>query len=153
MARPGSRRRKFSVSKDIIQDVYEKFNGKYTEEQIEDVFNASLNYIYHLARFTDAIRINIPFVGYVEMNKDQMEKKYLRMSKYYGNQSEVWSKGRIAEFDALRKKIKDVSGIKGMYGDTLTMSYAKHRYYIKSGDRMEDIEDFQNSKYKENEGN
>lgn len=89
-----------SFEKNIVDDVYEKFEGKYTKEQIFDVFDSSVSYIHHLIRYEDAYFVRIPFIGMVAINLPELKIAQYRLTKKH-----KLKQREVIELENINKKI------------------------------------------------
>lgn len=61
---------------DVVDMVFDRFGGKYTKEQIQDVLTCSVGYIHHIMTYTDCVKLNIPGLCVMYANKRDLEKRH-----------------------------------------------------------------------------
>lgn len=149
-----SKRRLISFESDIIDDVYKKLGGKYTKEQISDVFTSSVAYINNICRFTDCMSVVIPWVGEVICNRKDMD-RYIGKLKYeeerLGVLGESYRKERRLVFDKL-DQLSTVAKEKGFRpGDYHNKDLAESFRYFQGKDGFEALQDYQNEVFFEKE--
>lgn len=133
---------------DIVESVYQKFNGKYSKRQIEDVLSSSVSYMHHLMKYTDAISVKIPYIGKFVVNKYRMN---IRLSRLRNREKrEPLSKYTKLEKETLEEKLDSIS--KGtddvVRSCPVTKNIRAWSYNILSGHSFEYIQDFQNNLYR-----
>lgn len=95
------KRKSISFDEDIVNEVYEKFEGKYTKEQIYSVLKGSIGYIRYISIFSPHLVIVIPFLGYMCANVRVMRLRLKNIEKKARP-----TKYELKEVEYLKIKIK-----------------------------------------------
>lgn len=102
-----SERRFISFDEDIINDVYDRFEGKYTKQQIKDVLKHMILYSRNLLRYTPNCQVKWPGVGFFYVNVNDAEtrlKNINNLEKLFGR---LFPNKRI-EKETLEEKIPEI---------------------------------------------
>lgn len=73
-------RRFISFDEDIINDVYDRFEGKYTKQQIKDVLKHMILYSRNLLRYTPNCQVKWPGIGFFYVNVNDAERRIEKIS-------------------------------------------------------------------------
>lgn len=141
-----------SFESHIVDEVVSRFDGKYTPDQIRDVYRASIGYINNLLKYTDNVSVRIPHVGEVVCNRNQMYARTkhierLRMKGYGSHDLDV-------EYDALVKKISDADEYKSTHdvkrGTPLFKHYARMMRLDRLGYSFRELQKIQDVEFENN---
>ncbi len=140
------RRRLISFDRDIVEDVVARSGGKYTREQVEWCMAASVSYVHHLLRYTDAIAVRIPFLGVMEANMREMRVRRDRLLRIRDRQGgEFRDRRKGIELECLDRKLalgEELS--RGMKrGDPFIADNHERLYQNRRGYTFEGLQDFQ----------
>ncbi len=145
------KRRLISFESDIIEDVMKKTGGKYTYDQINDVFLASLSYISNLCRYTDNTKVVIPHVGEVICNRREMDLRRKKLERIKARGKRLMDYETL-ELKCLESKINDILSEeeKGniLNGDPLIKDNRRFIRYLKGKLKFENIQDIQQKQFK-----
>lgn len=146
-----SERRLISFNSHIIEDVVKKSGGKYTYEQVEDVFNASTAFVINLMKYSDVMEVNVHPIGRVKMNLDQAKGRAGKLRRYI-KRGMTLSKQQEAELEMLDARIKEVQEYlkdhKPIRNHMLFKSYKYHTYTIRKGDAFAKAQKIQEQEFK-----
>lgn len=104
--RKNEKRRLISFEEDIIDEVYEKFGGKYSKRKIQDIFRASIVYIHNALDYTDCCTFKIPNLGYAYVNYGRLKIRKRKLDKLKENRRDYLTPEVRKEYDSTLSKIK-----------------------------------------------
>ena len=100
-------RRFISFDEDIINDVYDRFEGKYTKQQIKDVLKYMILYSRNLLRYTPNCQVKWPGVGFFYVNVNDAETRLNNIKKLEKIFGRLFPNKRI-EKEMLEDKIPEI---------------------------------------------
>lgn len=128
---------------DVINKVYEIFEGKYTKAQIKDVFDASVSYIHHAMTYTDVVSMYIRNIGFIHCNEKDLLRRKRLLENYRSYCSGIFPRRLKDELDAINGKLDkinsgqyDIVPVKGDISASL--------YNMLKGLTWDKIQNFQN---------
>lgn len=128
---------------DVVDEVYERLGGKYTKKQIWDVFDASISYVHAIMKYTDNLSIRIPHIGYMWVNKREMEMRVEAIKKFISGNRGKASKKLLKELECLEERIAVIpDNLKN--GHPLITNVVKSRVSLRSRRSWEEVQKFQN---------
>lgn len=128
---------------DVVNEVYLRFEGKYTKEQIWDVFDASISYIHSIMKYTENMSIRIPHIGHMWVNKREMMMRVQVIKKFMAGNKGKATKKMLKELEMLEKRIAAIPD-NLVNGHPLVTNVVKSRMALKGGRSWDNIQDFQN---------
>lgn len=134
-----------SFASDIVDDVYDKFEKKFTKDQIYQILIRSVDFYHYLLRYEDPICVGIPFLAnsYVSLDAMKARRDSLVERQERNRSLKVLDK---VELDRLEDKIERVSKLKTKKGSSYKRNFKYCMYTLKCGREFGEIEDIQNSK-------
>lgn len=142
--------RLISFNHHIIEDVVRRSGGKYTYDQVKDVFKSSVSFILNLATYTDNASISIPHIGRMCCNLGDMKKRLHNIQRLK-DKSFILYDNQEAEYDSLIKKIDDLENDKknGLLkrGSISSRANAVYMYDIRHGKSYDEIQTLQQQQY------
>lgn len=85
----------------------EKTGGKYSKDQIRDIFRASISYINNLCRYSENTSVSIPYIGTVTCNIREMEARRRNLERLKTKVNSIMPY-QLTEAEVLQNKITDV---------------------------------------------
>lgn len=96
--------RLISFESHIIDDVMGKTSGKYSKDQIRDIFRASISYINNLCRYSENTSVSIPYIGTVACNLREMESRKRNLERLKTKVNSIMPH-QLTEAEVLQNKI------------------------------------------------
>lgn len=140
-------RKLISFDSNIFKEASEKSGGKFTPDQVMDVWEAAVAYIHHVLRFTAQVGVRLPFLGTMFVNVHEMisrRDKLLRIKTKAKN----WDKKKQAELDAITEKIEYLSQFDYKKGDPYIRHTSANIRSMRKGMKFEEIQNIQNKKFR-----
>lgn len=147
-----SNRRLISFEDDILEDVYNKCGGKYTKQEIQGIYRATLSYAIDQLRFSDKISVAIPPLGHFECNLYQMQSRLKKLYKTRKRKNYTLAPHFKKEVEMLEYKIglleKEKAARKDKKHAIRFRSMKHYRYALKRQMPLDLLEDYQNAEFK-----
>lgn len=132
-----------AFSEDVVNEVYERLEGKFAKKQIWDVFDASISYIHTLMKYTDNMAVRIPHIGHMWVNKREMENRVSAIKKFIAGNMGKAPRKMLKELECLEKRISEIPDDMPN-GHPLTTHIPKSRIALRKGKTWENLQNFQN---------
>lgn len=133
----------FANMKDVVDEVYERLGGKYTREQIFDVFDASISYIHSIMKYTDNMAIRIPHIGHMWVNEREMMMRRDCIKKYMSDNMGKAPKLMLSELENIDKRLKEIPEDLPR-GHPLTCNVVRSRIMMRRNTTWDKLQKFQN---------
>lgn len=142
------KRRLISFDEDIADEVVERTGGRFTREQVLDVWRSYVSYVRGILAQTDCVRVIIPNLGVLENNVTMINRR-LAMIKYIYRCKGRLRTNNVRERDNLLRKrdvileesrkrsMKDPAVVKNKRNINIKLRDMHMRY------KWEEIQDFQ----------
>lgn len=128
---------------DVIDKVYDIFEGQYTKAQIKDVFDASVSYIHHAMTYTDVVSMYIRNIGFIHCNEKELLRRKRMLESYRSYCRGVFPRRLKDELSAIDAKLEKINSgqydIAPVRGDV-----AASVYNMLKGLTWDKIQNFQN---------
>lgn len=145
-------RRMISFEEDIIEDVFNRLDGKYSRKQLMHLFRASLNYAVSILKYTDAVTVSIPSIGDLHCNLGQMNSRLLDLQRIRKEKNYALPPDLKCEYEAIKEKISYLESEKSKREkktrDLRFINIRQARYKLKRNMPLELLEDFQDKEFK-----
>lgn len=130
-------------SEDVVDIVFDKLKGKFTKEQIFDVFDTSISFIHDTMRYTDVVSIYIRYIGFMSANKKQMVERKNQIEKIIKSRKRRSFDSLNKELECLNKKIAIIDSPEYDIRP-ITSDINRSIYNMRMGKKWDDVQEFQN---------
>lgn len=127
-----------AFSCDVVDEVYSRLEGRYSREQIFDVFDASISFIHHTMTSSLTLSLYIQNLGYMLVSLPDMEKRLKTLEK------KALTDVEKKEMESLRKRIDDVRENYMNYR-VITRDVKTSIHGLTRGKSLDYIQEFQNN--------
>lgn len=104
-------RRLISFRRDIVDDVVRESGGRWTREQVNQCFMASIALIHHVCRYTDYLSCKVPHIGDMVCNLHEMVRRRRKLRRILEEDGRLDERKSI-ELACLERKIPEAERLK-----------------------------------------
>ena len=149
--RKNEKRRLISFEEDIIDEVYEAFEGKYSKRKIQDIFRASIVFIHNSLDYTDCCTFRIPFIGYAYVNYGRLKIRKRKLDKLRENRRDYLTPEVKKEYESTISKMNLIEDFRNKEKESgkkyicspFTKDLVRQKYNKTKSIQFELLEDYQ----------